>query len=129
MASPARAYEEPPLPTIEQIAALTPIRDPEGRPIHDVCVELNAALARAGLLFEESAFSEVLASTPDPEQGRFTDYRWILCAAVPGSCEGIYIHLHLIARDGGNRLIALGKSYKRPNALAIVAATTRLLGL
>lgn len=122
---------DPPLPSLEQIAALPPIPDPDGRAVADVCRDLNRALAEAGLLFEESAFSDHTRFDPDPAHHVFGGYRWILCAAVTGSSEGVYVHIHLVSsgRDGvSSRLVALGKSYTRANALAIAAATQRLLG-
>lgn len=121
---------DPPLPTLEQIAALPPIRDPDGRPVFEVCQDLNRALAEAGLLFEESAFSDQTRFDPDPTHHVFANYRWILCAAVTGGSEGVYVHIHLVSAERHgvkSRLVALGKSYTRANALAIAAATQRLL--
>ncbi len=116
------------LPRFETIARLKPIPDPRGRPVATVCDELNAALAAAGLVFEESSFAEQRIEGGDG--GTFDHYLWILCAAVRGHCEGVYVHIHLISasRHGQvSRLVALGKSYSRANAAAIAAATQRLL--
>lgn len=123
--------DDPPLPTLEQIATLTPIRDPDGRPVAEVCADLNRALRDAGLLFEEYEFSDQTRHDPDPQARVFGPYRWILCSTVTGGSEGIYIHLRLISQSRAgetSRLVALGKSYGRANALAIAAATQRLLG-
>jgi hypothetical protein len=119
-------YVEPALPTLETIAKLRPIADPEGRSIPDVLDELNAAIKAVGIEFGENEFSWGRYGV----QEKFENYRWIDCTAVPGSNEGYYIHITLIPRQHDkepSRLIATAKTWSWPSALAIAAPATRLL--
>jgi len=114
--------------TFEQIAALTPLRDPRGRTVNTVLHELNTAIAGAGVEFGESEFSGMMARLS--EITTIDDYRWIDVAAVRGGNEGYYIHITLVPVHHGSqpsRLISTAKTWTWASALEIVAVATRLL--
>lgn len=123
-------YCDPPLPTLEVIAALPALPNPEDRPIYDVLTELNKALLDAGLEFGENEFGDFTRHEEDPAKHLFSDYRWVECSAVRGGNEGYYIHLWLHSNRHDikpARMIASGKTWTWASALAIAAATTALL--
>jgi len=123
--SRAPIYVEPALPTLETIAKLRPIADPEGRPIPEVLQELNEAIKAAGIEFGENEFSWLRYEAPQ----KFENYRWIDCAAVPGSNEGYYVHITLVPREHStepSRLVATAKTWSWASALAIASAAQRL---
>jgi hypothetical protein len=117
---------------------LKPI-ETDGQRCSTVISSINSQLRAAGIEFGENEFSDTsyidtqgadkYASTLWPSNAR-----WIVCHAVPGSNEGIYIHIMALFPSGYTNMlpntwkwIASAKVWDWPNANQIVAATSEML--
>lgn len=98
----------------------------EGRPLPDICKELNARLRAEGLLDESLG---VHWSAEDYHRPWPKRWCWIACYAVTGGSEGHHIHIDVITGQHKRKLEILGKTFRgMEHALKIANRCAVLLG-
>ena len=98
----------------------------DGRPLKDICQELNQVLEAEGI--EGERFSRWWDSGHPDEKWPKT-WHWIACYAVTGDSEGHFVHVDVIAHKSTRKMVLLCKTLDgMKHAYEIAKRCAELLG-